>query len=146
MATRANAEVILVKRLSGLMGKAGMAVTFAGSNADLNDPLGWALRELGLPVSDITAVTSAEVEQVGTTALDEFLSFAELRTLENILGNLTGVDTKLGSRSESLSQLARQVQSRLDKLTQRLQDAYGYNAPSLEMGLLSNDFAEHAEE
>jgi hypothetical protein len=120
-------------------------VTVAGSNADLDDPLGWALRQLGYTVADITSVTSAEVVSVSTTNLDKFLDFSEYRVLENILGNLDVVDTKLGPRSESLSQLARQVQSRLDKLAKKLEDLYGFNAPFLEAGFLELDFAQHNE-
>jgi hypothetical protein len=46
MATRAQVEQILVKRCGPLMTKAGMAVTFAGANIDLADPIAWGLRQL----------------------------------------------------------------------------------------------------
>ena len=147
MATRAKVEGILIKRVGALMTKASLdGTTVDGTNADLNDPIGWALRQTAYTVSDISAVTTTEVGAVVAGDIDEFLDLAELRTLENVLGNLTLADTKLGPRSVNLGQITKQVEKRIESLNKKLQTQYGWNAPTLEAGLLTEDFAQHADD
>ncbi len=111
--TRANCEAILVARLSALLAAADLAVTVAGSNADLNDPLAWAVRRLGGSTADATTATIAELAAIDVTDQDDLFALAEYRALQNILGNLTFVDISAGPRSEKLSQLATQVREML---------------------------------
>lgn len=141
--TRANVEAVLVKRVGPLLTKAGMATTVAGLNADLNDPIGWAVRQVGYTVSDITSVSNSDISAVQSDEYDEFLDFAELKTLENISGNLDDVTVKLGPRSENLSDLVSQVEKKIARLEGKLKRLYGYGADSLQTGILENDFAEH---
>lgn len=124
MATRANLESILVKRLGPLMSAAGMAITVAGSNADLNDPLGYALRTAGYSVTDITSVADADIANVSNGDLDKVILLAEWRTLDTVLGNLDDVDTTVGPRSLKLSQLAGQAERKFDRLEKRLMQLY----------------------
>lgn len=144
--TRANVEQVLVKRTGALLEKADLAVTFTGSNDDLNDPIGWALRQAGYTVADITAVANSDLSSVTTADTDKLLDLAELRTLETILGNIPAVDVKLGPRAESLSQLAKQVQDKISRLQKRLADDYGIGTAILEAGLLTYEFAEHTDD
>jgi len=144
--TRANLESILVKRLSALMLKAGMAVTYAGSNADLNDPIGWALRQSDYTVNNINSVADSDVANVSTENLDKVLDLSEYRLLQNVLGNLDDVDSKLGPRDEKLSQLAKQVESKLNKLESKLKTEYGFGASVMQLGLLQLNIAQHGEE
>jgi len=125
------------------MTKAGMAVTYAGANADLNDPIGWALRRLAYTVSDITNVTSAEVAAVASDDLDEMLLLAEYRLLESVQTNLDDVDVEVGPRSEKLSQLAAQVEKRLARLLNQLETDYGFGLSALTQGTFTFEFAEH---
>lgn len=143
--TRAQVEAILVSRLGPLLTKAGMDTTTIGSNSDLNDPIGWALRQNSYTVTDISDVTDTDLASLVTDDIDKMLDFAELRTLESILGNLALVDVKVGSRAENLSQLAKQLETRIDKLTKKLEDTYGLSVPSMETGLLTYEFAFHKE-
>ena len=129
MATRTDVEVVLVKRAGALMAKAGMAVTVVGSNADLDDPVAYALRQVGC----------ADVDGVASDDYDEFLDYAEYRLLENVLGNLTGVDTKLGPRSEMLSQLSRQVEAKMKRIENKL----GLSAGGITTGVIVHEFASH---
>lgn len=138
MATRVQAETVLVRRAEQAMTAASMAVTIAGSNADLDDPLGWALRQLSYSVADITSVTTAEVAAVTAGDLDEFLSLTEYRLLINIF-NRVGVDTAVGPRSEKLNQLAERLEKRIASLGEEL----GVVGASIEAGVVSLDFAEH---
>lgn len=140
--TRANIESILVQRAGPLMTKAGMATTTAGSNANLNDPIGFGLRQVGYTVADVTLVTDADLTSLAASGLDTFLDYAEYRLLLNISTNLTLVDTKVGQRSESLSQLAAQIERRLTWLSGVL----GVGVGTLTEGVLTYDFAQHGGE
>lgn len=140
--TRAQAEVILVDRLGPMMSKAGMAVTFAGSNADLVDPLGWAIRRMGYTVATFGAVTDADLASVATADIDQLLDLAEYRTLLNISGNIALVDTKVGSREEKLSQLVPQIRELIRIRWTQLEEEYGVGTPSLEGGVIGLDFME----
>lgn len=138
--TRVQAEVILVDRLGPLMSRAGMTVTFAGSNADLIDPLGWAIRRMGYTVASLGAVTDTDL--LGIAEYDQLLELAEYRTIRNILGNIALVDTKVGPREEKLSQLAPQIRELLKSKWEQLEEEYGVGTPSLEGGVIGLDFME----
>ena len=139
--TRANCEVILVKRLKVLMEAAELAVTFAGLNDDLSDPLAWAMRMIGETTDDPTTTTDAELSGVAVASYDDLINLAEYRTLQNILGNLDLVDINAGPRAEKLSQLADQVRQML-KAWESL--VVGFTT-AVSTGYLSLDFAEHGE-
>lgn len=142
--TRASVEEILIRRCGKLMTAADLDGTTAnGTNRDLNDPLGWALRQCGYSVTSVGAVADADLASVATTKYDQLFDLAELRTLESILGNLDDVDIQLGPRQERLSQLANQVERRLENLQMRVQREHGYGAPEMEAGVLTYEFAEH---
>jgi hypothetical protein len=143
--TRANVEAILVQRAGPLMTKAGMATTIVGTNANLNDPIGWGVRQAGGTVAVYSLVTDADLATVDSADTDKMLDFAELRLLKNILTNISLVDTQVGSRRESLSQLARQLENRIKTFTEELEDTYGLSVPSLEAGFIGVEFAEHYE-
>ena len=141
--SRPNVEYILVARVGPLMVKAGQdGTTVDGTNADLGDPIAWALQTSGYSVADITNPTTAEVALALSDIL-EVSALAELRTLENILGNLDDVDTSVGPRDEKLGQLAEQVQKRLDWLAKWVEQLYGHGAAPLTTGTLTYEFAEH---
>lgn len=143
--TRANAETILVARVGALMTEADLdGTTVDGTNADLNDPIGVALRRLGESVTDISDVADADLSGVAETDYNQLLDLAELRVLESIEGNLTLVDITAGPRSEKLSQLAGFVQNRKQQLTDRIREEYGFTV--IEAGYITMDFVEHDDE
>jgi hypothetical protein len=134
--TRANAETILVNRLSGLLAGAGMAVTYTGANADLAEPLTWAARRIGLSPASPTTVADSDLSGLGEADYDDYLDLAEYRTLKSIQGHLALVDVTAGPRAEKLSQLASQVQAMLDARKEHIEglaDAPSYVYVSLDM-------------
>lgn len=143
--TRVQAETLLVRRCGPTMTAAGMAVTIAGSNADLDDPLQWSIIELGGTVADIIAVTDADLATVASDDERYILDVAELRLLDNILSNNILVDTTVGPHSERLDQLAKRLERRRQWLADYLKDAIGLGASSITTGLLVLDFAEHVD-
>ncbi len=142
--TRAQTETILVKRAGPLLVAAGMdGATVDGTNADLNDPIGRAIRHLGYIVGSIVAISDADVAQVTEAQYDEYLDVGTLMVLESILGNLDDCDITVGPRSEKLSQLAAQVERKINRLTTRLLAACGYGLAIPVARVIRLSFAEH---
>ncbi len=125
MTTRANIEQELVGRASAWLAAAGMAVTYAGANASLNSPIGWAIRQSDGTVAAPALVTDADVATVASADLDQLLDLAELRTLENVLANYALVDAKAGPVEAKASQLADRLERRIAQLRSWIAQAYG---------------------
>ena len=102
-----------------------MAVTYAGSNADLNAPIGWAIRQAGGTVAAPSLVTSTDVQTVDSADIDMLMDLAELRTLQNILASYALVDAKAGPVEAKSSQLADRIERRINQLRVWLASAYG---------------------
>jgi hypothetical protein len=142
--TRAQVETILVERLSGWMTEAALAVTHTGANASLNDPIGYAARRLGLTVANVTNVADSDLSAVGVDDYDCLFDVAELRTLENILRNLTRVDTTAGPLSQSFGQLRKDVQTAIDAKRAQIENDYAaqlVSGPQMQAGNLILDLS-----
>lgn len=123
--TRANAEAEIVARVGAWMTAAGLAVTTAGANASLNSPIGWAIRLSGGSVSAPALITSTDVQTVADADLDKFYDLAELRTLETVLSNYTGVDKKAGPVELKSSQMGDRLLAVLDRKRAQIAADYG---------------------
>jgi hypothetical protein len=145
--TRATLEAILVQRTGPLLTAAGMdGVTMDGSNLSLNDPIGFAVRKLGLTVVNLANLGDGDLTAVPATDYDQLLDLAEYRTLESILGNLDDVNISVGSRSESLGQLSDQMEKKMERLAGRIQREYGLGVGSLSAGVIRLGFQEQVGE
>ncbi|KPK91511.1 MAG: hypothetical protein AMJ88_13465 [Anaerolineae bacterium SM23_ 63] len=145
--TRTNVETIIVARVGALMRLEGIdldGTTVDGTNEDLNDPIGVALRSMGESVADISSVSDADLEVVAEADFNELLDRTELRTLETIESNFKLVDISTGPRSEKFSQMISFVQARKKQLIDRIEKEYGI--ASFEAGYIAMDFAEHDDE
>jgi hypothetical protein len=91
----------------------------------------------------VASEADSDLASVDSDDYDRLFDLAELRTLETIQGNLDDVDIQLGPRQEALSQLAKQVEQRLNRLQARVQREYGYGAAALGTGVITYEFAEH---
>ena len=140
--TRAQVEQELVTRRQSMLKAVGMDDTSNGSNADLNSPIGYAVRQCGGTVASLGSVSSADVQTVDTSDLDRLLDIAEYRLLMNIKGRWAKVDTSSGPFSQSLSQLADQLDKDLASLKTNLGDQYGFGGGSLQVGVLDLSFME----
>ena len=141
--TRANIETILVARVGPLMTKASLdGTTVDGTNADLADPIGWALRVAGYTTADVSDPTTAEVA-AAEDDIDEVIALADLRTMLNTRGNLDDVDTAVGPRDEKLSQLGAQLDRMIKFQRVVLEKSYSYGASELATGTLTYGFVEH---
>ena len=145
--TRANIETILVKRTSKLMVFVGMdGTTVDGTNADLDDPIGVAIRDCGGSVDNFTDVDDDDITTVDSAKYDQLIDIAEYRLLNSILGNFDKYGLKVGPRSGYQSQVREGVEVRLKQMRKDLEAKYGYNAPTPSVGYIERDFAEHNED
>lgn len=146
MTTRAQLEVILVKRVGVSLTYVGLdGTTVDGTNADLNDPIGYAIRFLGGTTADPSAVVDADVATVAAADLDNMLSLAGYRALLTIISSNTLNDLRVGPRDEKLDQFSRRIEMRAKKLEMELERDVGLGLGTVEAGVLMLDFAEHEE-
>lgn len=147
MTTRIQAEKILVRRVGVSMEYVGLDGTAVdGNNADLNDPIGFAVRFLGGTTADPSAVTSAEVEAIAADDTDALLDLAEYRTLSTIISSDTLNDLREGPHDEKFNQFFERIQMRAKKLEMELENSVGFGLGTIEPGVISLDFAEHVDE
>lgn len=124
MATRSQVEKLLLQRTGQLLTKVGLdGTTSDGTNENLADPIGWALSKLSAPPADPTEPIDAEVAAVGN--LYALLDLAELRTLENILGNMDLVTAEVGPRREEYNDLAKRLLARIPAKRKEIEKEYG---------------------
>ena len=144
--TRANTELLLVARTKQWLSKASMAITTAGTNADLNDPIAYGVLQSGGTVASRVLVTDADIATVASADEEQFLDIAELRTLQNVQGNLVVIDTAIGPRDEKLGQLLATLDKIVERKEERIEDLYGLGVAPLEVGVINLNFAEHDED
>ena len=127
--TRATAEYITVSRMRNLLKQAGMDYrTVNGNNEDLNDAIGWAARQLGLTVADLTNVADSDLTGIAITDYDKFLDFTEYRTLQTISSNVIA--------QEPGNTLVEMVERRIARKLKQLQRAYAFEEQGLEGGYI----------
>ena len=146
--TRANVEAVLIKRTGHLLTVAGLdGTTVDGTNADLGDPIAFALAQIGITAASPTVPTTAEVATIPDADRYEFLALAELRTLQTILSHVLDlVNTEAGNRVDENSQLANGLQLRIDRLQLEIRRQYGWSAGTLEAGYAYQDLAQHGDD
>ena len=146
--TRADIEAALIKRCGDLLTTAGLdGTTAGGTNADLGDPIAFALRQIGVSVATPTSPTDAEVATASTDDTDQLLDLAEIRVLETVLQHVLDlVNTEAGQRVDEYSQLAAGIQKRIERAEDRARRLYGWTATTLEAGYAYLDFAAHGDD
>ena len=138
--TLTQVETLLLKRAAGRMQDAGMDFSTVPNNVDLVDPIVFALLCIDIIPADPTTLTDSDVSGVADTDLSKLLDLAEMRLLENIVGNLALVDITVGPRKEALNQLVDQAEKAIARLSNRIASMYGFGVGSLNAGTVSLDF------
>ena len=141
--TRAQFETIMIQRIGGWYANVSFPVTIIGSNAALNDPLGYAIRVAGGTVASYALVADADLLTVADADLDMLLDVAELRALENVLSNFTLVDAKAGPVEAKSSQFADRLERVIARKRSQIAVRYGieYSA-TMQTGVISLNFTE----
>lgn len=137
--TRAQVELVMVKRLSKLLDVAGLSTTTDGENDDLNDGIGFAVRQLGGTVANITHVGDSDLIGIAVGDYDALLDLAELRTLETIVNQFDKVDIRVGPLSTDYSDWADRAQKRLDAKRAQVLGQYGIGGSQMEAGVITLD-------
>lgn len=142
--TRAQVETILLRRCSTALEKAGLDhLTDNGTNVDLNDPIGYAVRTLGGSVVTITAVDDADLGTVGAATDDALLDLAEYRALETIQNTVADlVSTSVGPQRQELQQWGAALDARLQRLDRKLERIHAIGRATLSAGVIDLDFME----
>ena len=140
--TRVALETILVQRCERMLTFVGKAITFVGSNASLSDPIGYAVRQLGYTVANPVTVADTDLQNIPDADIDQLLDYAELRTLENVMGNMDAVDISNGPEKENFSQVSTTLEKRIKALTEKIAATYGAGIVA-ETGNLISNFAAH---
>ena len=135
-------ETILIKRVGKLLTALGMdGTTIDGDNADLLDPMGTAIRQMGASVATITDVIDADLTDFAETQYDELFDRAELRTLESAYTTATiKIDTKIGPRDEKLSKLADSLAKRLAAKQKQVDSFYLSSDFTITTAIVDFDF------
>lgn len=136
--TRANIESILVSRCKKRMEFVGFAVTTSGNNTDLNDPIFTALQVMGITPANIANVVDSDLATV--TDVTKLCDLAELRLLENILGNFDKVTLQAASGTEHFSDAVTALEKLIERKQANIQKKYGVGLGSLQSGKVSLSF------
>ena len=136
--TRAQVESMLVSRAGKRMTSVEFSTTVAGSNADLANPIATALVGMGITPANIT--NPSDTDLLAVDDISELMDRAELRLLQNIMGNLDAVDISVGPRRESYSQFGTALDKAIERLQAQIAALYGVGRGTLTAGNISLNF------
>lgn len=138
--TRANAELLLIRRIGQLFTTVSLdGSTIDGTNDDLNDVIGYAIRQCGQTVDSVILVDDDDVARVSD--VDKLLDIAELRALETAyIAATTMVTTALGAVREQYSDIAANLARLLGTKRTYIQTTYGIGGATLTAGVLDHNF------
>lgn len=152
MATIAQIETVIVNRCGSQMTKVKnvrtglpLSVITTGSNPDLADPIGRAVRDVGIPLSDPAGLTPVDADLASVTAdqYDEILDRAELRTLKTILRNARSMTVEVSGVMVYNSDFGRQLQGEIKALEEEIKVTWGVARGSATLETIDLGFAEH---
>lgn len=139
--TRTQAETVLIARCGKLLTVCGIdGATVNGTNASLTDPLAWALRQSGYLPAAFGAVTDTDLAGVQDSDIDKLIDLAEIKALENALGNFDATDISAGPRSESYDQIRAGLEKMLNRKQANIMRLYGVGTGTLQAGVIAYDF------
>lgn len=145
--TRAQVEYFLIDRCGALLtfvGKDGTTVN--GTNVDLVDAIGGAIRRLDGSVTDPTSVADADVQSVDADLFDALVDVAELRLLYSIRGNLTTTDVTAGPFSEKYSDIGDYLDDQIKALEDKIENEHGIGGAEPQAGMITRSIASHNED
>ena len=137
-----NATTVLGSRLNKLL----LAIGLDASAIDLNDPIAYAVRDLGYTVADATQVVNSDLSSIAAAEENQFLDVAEYRGLETAQNNLAVKATMaVGPRRQHYSDIAAILDKILVRKAKILEKQYGFGLTSITAGVIDLAFAEENE-
>lgn len=142
--TSANLDYLLLKRTAKKLAYAGLdSVTATGMNTDLIDGKVEGLRSLGIAPASPVAVTDLDLAGVADFQIPQLIDIAELRTLENILGNRASPDQMADTDNEQWhGKFYDSLEATIARKRLQAQKQYGYGLSPLVAGVFDMGFAE----
>lgn len=138
--TRTQVETLLVRRAGKRMAFVEFSKETDGENPDLSDPISFALLAMSITPADITTPTDADLATVTNEQIGELLDRAELRLLQNILGNMDAVSLSVDGRSESYGQITVSLEQAITRLQTKVDNDYAGAGNTLTGGLIIQNF------
>jgi len=138
--TRTQVETLLIRRAGKRMAFVEFSKEISGSNPDLSDPISFALLAMSITPADITTPTDADLATVTNEQIGELLDRAELRLLQNILGNMDAVSLSVDGRSESYGQITVSLEQAITRLQAKVDADYAGAGNTLTGGLIIQNF------
>lgn len=137
--TREQLENELESRRNAMLAAVGIAKTPTGF-AEMNSPIGYAIRQCGGTVANFSSVADSDLATVDPADYDKLMDLAEYRLLINIKGNWGRVDFTSGPFSQSLSQFAEQLDKDIELIKEQLENVHGIGGSSLQVGVIDFNF------
>jgi hypothetical protein len=140
--TRNDVEGVMLDRLGLLMTELGLDGVNT-DNPDLNDPIGYAIRQCGGTVTSISLVSDADLANIPDVPADKLFDFAELRLMETLLAAARRlVSISVGPRSEQLGEIAGGLVADIQQKRSNLEKEHGLGISTLQGDVISLRFAE----
>ncbi|MBK8467734.1 MAG: hypothetical protein IPL32_18120 [Chloracidobacterium sp.] len=124
--TRAQIESVLLSRCKRRMELVGFNIVASGNNTDLNDPISTALQLVGITPTNIACVVDGDLATI--TDHSKLIDLAEIRLLENILGNFDLVTLQAASGTEHFSDGANALEKIIARKHAEIEKKYGIGA------------------
>lgn len=137
--TRVQLENELESRRKAMLETVGIQKTPTGYT-ELNSPIAYAIRQCGGTVSNLSSVADSDLATVDPADYDKLMDMAEYRLLMNIKGRWAKVDITSGPFSQSLSQLADQIDNDIAAMKTQLEEQYGFGGGSIQVGVIDFNF------
>lgn len=144
--TRENFESELVSRQQARMETVEMSVETSGTNTDLNNIIGFAIRQSGGTVASFASVADSDLSGFDSEYYEQLFDIAELRLLKNIKGRWGKWDIRAGQLAENLSQFGKDLDADIERLEKHVKSTYGIGVSTVSIGSVDYDFAETMEE
>lgn len=139
---RTQLETVIARRCGSMLTAAGMLITPQSHSDDLSDPIGWALRTLGVTPSDPTSPSDTEVASIASALTDKLLDYTELRALQNAATRYVAVDESSEGQSISHDQLRKAIENAAERKRIMIEQSYGVIAPPMTNGRIRLHFQE----
>jgi hypothetical protein len=99
--------------------------TISGSNADLVDPIRYAVRMFGIQLQGTVSVVDADLISIVGWKIEKLLDIGEKRILETCVDRYIYVDSQVDRDLQKYDQLRKGWETRIAALESRLSRPYG---------------------
>ena len=103
-------------------------------------PIAAGLRSLGLTTATPLTTVDADLAPVADEDIDQLLSVAELRSLENALNHYTKVDQTISMGSKRFGQFRSDLEATIARRRAEIKELYGFGVATITAGVIDLSF------